>query len=613
MGVGGRVEGRTLAGECLVVAGIAVAIAAVVLSLWRARWGEPFNYGGDAPYYALLVRTIGRYGTYLTNPHLGWPFGLNLADYPEGGDNAHWVTLAGLQALTGSAITAINVFYVATFATAAASAHLALRILGIRRLTAVAAGLLFAFAPYHFARNESHLMLSSYAIVPVAVVLAVAVLHDHRLVLAPDRMRIAWRAPRTWAAFAAIVVMASSGSYYFVFGVMLISLAAVTRAITGRTLRPALTAAILVGLGLTTYVLNLLPSIIGRLVNGPNPAVATRSAVETELYGLRVAELFLPRDAHRVDALAALARRSHIHTALPSEAGQQLGLVGAVGLVILLTVLVARVVGITPRAGDAGGRLLSALSLFAGFCVLVGAIGSLSYLASAAGLRPIRAWNRISIVIEFCALAAVAVVIDRLASRAPGRPHLFRRAGILLPIAVLAVGLFDQTSPTDQPSYATIHQEFTSDRDFFQAVANALPAGTAVFELPYVPFPEGSRAGVGTYDQGRGFQFQPQLAWSYGFMAGRHPAYAAALERQPPEQWLAAVAAIGFRGIVVDNNGYAAGASNPCNDLTLLIHSRGVVSRDRRYTFFDLRAYAAQRATSPGELAAEAARALKGA
>jgi hypothetical protein len=46
-----------------------------------------------------------------------------------------------------------------------------------------------------------------------------------------------------------------------------------------------------------------------------------------------------------------------------------------------------------------------------------------------------------------------------------------------------------------------------------------------------------------------------------------------------------------------------------------LIHSDGLVSRDRRYTFFDLRTYAhtPQHTTTPGALAALAARALPGA
>jgi phosphoglycerol transferase len=265
-------------------------------------------------------------------------------------------------------------------------------------------------------------------------------------------------------------------------------------------------------------------------------------------------------------------------------------------------------------ADDAPRRLLDGLSLFVGVCLLVGSIGSLSYLASALGLRPIRAWNRISIVIEFCALAAVAVMIDRLPAVVAGRRRLLRGVAALVPVAVLAVGLLDQTSPADRPDYSAIHRQYTGDRDFFQAVADQLPAGTPVYQMPFVPFPEGSRPGVGSYDEGRAFVFQPQLAWSYGFMAGRHPAYPIALERQPPAQWLPAVTAIGFRGIVVDNDAYGTGTANPCGELARLTGDTGLVSRDRRYTFFDLRAYAGAiaRSTSPSALTGLAAQALRG-
>jgi hypothetical protein len=97
-------------------------------------------------------------------------------------------------------------------------------------------------------------------------------------------------------------------------------------------------------------------------------------------------------------------------------------------------------------------------------------------------------------------------------------------------------------------------------------------------------------------------------------MAGRHPAYPSALEQQPAEQWLATVAAIGFRGIVVDNDGYGAGATNPGGELAHLTRTVGLVSRDGRCTFFELRNYAGAiaRSTAPGALAGLAARALRG-
>src|SRR6478672_12044264 len=143
---------RVLAVEAGVVGLIAIVIAAVLLSVWNAHWHEPFAYDGDAMYYAMVVKTIGRYGTYLHNPHLGWPFGQNLADYPEGGDNLNWFSLAATQLVIGSTWTAMNLLYVASFGAVAATAHVVLRLLGVRRILAGVVALLFAFVPYHFAR-----------------------------------------------------------------------------------------------------------------------------------------------------------------------------------------------------------------------------------------------------------------------------------------------------------------------------------------------------------------------------------------------------------------------------------------------------------------------------
>jgi phosphoglycerol transferase len=130
---------RVLVAEGAAVGVLGVAIACVLLSVWRGHWSEPSVYDGDANFYSMVVRTIGRYGTYLHNPHLGWPFGQNLADMPQGADNAHWLVLTALQAATGSTAAAINIFYVLSFGTTAAAAHVVLRLVGVRRLIAAAA------------------------------------------------------------------------------------------------------------------------------------------------------------------------------------------------------------------------------------------------------------------------------------------------------------------------------------------------------------------------------------------------------------------------------------------------------------------------------------------
>ncbi len=605
---------RVLAVEAGVVGLIAIAIAAVLLSVWRAHWNEPFAYDGDAMYYAMVVKTIGRYGTYLHNPHLGWPYGQNLADFPEGGDNLNWFMLAMGQLVTGSAFAAMNLFYVASFGAVAAAAHAVLRKLGVRRVVAAAVALLYSFLPYHFFRNETHLQLSMYFMVPFAVLIALLLLSEEPPLTRTGedgRWHFAWRLRRTWLVLAAVVLLASGGAYYFVFAALLFAVAAVAGALSGGGWRPILAAAVLIGVGGGVFALNVAPSIVERVRHGTPPGVAVRTPTETELYGLRISQLYAPRENHRIGALARLADDSQGEV-VPSEGGQQLGVVGAIGLSIIVVVFVisALMRNATGWWARRTGRLLIGLGLLAVTSMLVAAISSYSLLLSAIGLREIRAWNRISIVIAFCALAAVAILVDRLADRLGKRNA--KRASVLaggLAVLLLAVGLFDQTSPADRPDYAAIHTRFASDEAFFQAVADRMPSGTPVFELPHIPFPETPpQGGTAAYDQARGFVFEPQLAWSFGFVRGRHPEYPLAFEGRPAREWLTDLAAIGFRGLVVDRHGYDDGAAALEQEISGVLDQPVLGSSDGRYGFFDLSTFADDARREMGD-AAMAARA----
>ena len=197
-------------------------------------------------------------------------------------------------------------------------------------------------------------------------------------------------------------------------------------------------------------------------------------------------------------------------------------------------------------------------------------------------------------MIAFCALAAVAVVADRLVDRAGARrrPAVAPFLAGAVAVVLLAVGLFDQTSPADRPDYAGIHRRFASDEAFFQAVADRLPAGTPVFELPHVPFPEVPPVhGTAAYDQARGFVFEPQLAWSFGFIRGRHPEYPFAFEGRPAKEWLTDLVAVGFQGLVIDRHGYADDGAALEQEVGAGAGAAGArPAADGRYGFFDLTA-----------------------
>jgi len=587
-----------MAGEAMVVAAGTVAIVAVHLRLWRAAWREPWVRGSDADFYLMLARSLGRNGSYLHNPNMGWPFGQHLADLPQGADNLHLAALRLLAAVTGGPGSAVNVFFVLTFAAVAFTSHLVLRRMGFTRVGAAAGAFVYAFAPYHFLRGEGHLLLSGYEMVPVGVLLALSLLDEPVPLLRAEGGRgIDLRSRRTWLVVVAAVALASTGPYYFVFSMMLVVVAAGIHALAARAWRPIASGALIVGVGVVAFAINVSPSLLNDLRHGTNDAVARRSPFETQVYGLKIFQLFVPREGHRIGLLARAADRSlGTQPFYQSESGQQLGVLGAVALVVILFAAARRLALRRGSASAGDSAMLDKLALLAIVCLLVGASGGLSFLVSAAGLRDIRAWNRISIVIAWLTVVAIAIAIDRggawLRRRWESRPAQARWAPAALAVLAVLIAYVDQGG-RDAPDYGRIHAGFASDSAFFATVHEDLGTGAAVFNLPYQPFPEAPpRVQLGEFDEAAGYIFQPGLKWSFGSMRGRHPDYPLVLQLLPVQEWMTSIAAIGFTGIVLDGAGYEDAERSTLDAQITSLVGPPIISADGRYHFYDLRAFA---------------------
>lgn len=612
-------------GEAVVVAVGTVAAVAVHMRLWRAAWDEPWVRGGDADFYLMLARGLGENGSYLHNPNLGWPFGQHLADLPHGADNLHLLALRLFAVLTGGPASAVNLFFIATFAAVAFVSHLVLRRLGFSRIASAAGAFVYAFTPYHFLRGTGHLLLSGYELIPVGVLIALAMFDEPLpLLRSAGRRGVDLRSRRTWLVVVAAIALASTGPYYFVFSMMLICLAAGYHALNGRVWRPLGSAAMIVAVSFVAFLVNVSPTLLNYLRHGANTAVAHRSPFETQLYGLKIYQMFVPREGHRIDVLQrgstrVLGRNVVFH----SESGQQLGLLAAVSLGVILVIGIGRLasrrsdaVGDGRPTGSANELLVGRLALFSIVCMLVGASGGFSFVLSAAGLREIRAWNRISVVIAWFAVIGLVMAMDRgsswLQRRWASRPRLARLTPIALAALVVVIAFVDQGGK-DTPPYEAIHAQYTIDSTFFATVRDRLGAGAAVFNLPYQPFPEAPpRRGVGEFELAAGYIFQPSLNWSFGYMRGREPDYPKVLETQPTTEWMTSIAAIGFTGIVVDRAGYTVEEWGVEESEIAALAGPATVSADGRYSFFDLRAFAADVRTQLGEagIKARAAEAL---
>ncbi|WP_146078135.1 hypothetical protein [Subtercola sp. Z020] len=586
----------------LLTAGVTALFTFFALDLDRAKIGVPWLYSGDALATADHFKTTLEQGWYEHNPNLGAPHGQNYNDFPVA-DNLHMIAAKVLGLFSGHWPVVLNLYYFLGFILAALAAYWFFRVCRMWQPIAVALSVLYALAPYHFIRGESHLFLASYYCVPLGLGLLVFLLRGERLWMSrPSRYR--WLGVLTGrGAFAVVSValLATSSTYYGVFFIILLVFTAVFVLVRDRDWRRFAGAA---AIGLVTVVvmlINMAPDVIFGWVNGPNPGGFFRNPDDSEVYALKLAQLLLPWAGNRITALSDLRAFYDRTFPLPSEQ-PALGLVGALGLVIALLVVAYMVISRrrpapepgTPAAVAAGHvetiRYVSLLTLVA---FLFSTIGGLSTLISFF-TTALRGWNRMSIVIAALCLVAFGLALQLLLSWAFRRlkfPRVvaFVTVGVVS-IGVLGVGYYDQT-PAVAADYPGITASYNADEAFFSALQQELPAGSDVFQLPYIPFPENLASnGLVTSDEIIPFLHSTTLNWSAGGIKGRPQSdWPYAVSEQPGPQLVKLAAASGMSGILVDTWAFDDKGAALSAELSTTLGEQPTVSSDGHWQFFDLR------------------------
>ncbi len=594
--------------EGLIVAGACLLCAAWALRLWHADLGVPLRYtaADDAKFYLMLVKGIIAHGSYLSNPSLGAPFGQHLYDLPQGADNLSLLFLRGLTSFSSNPALIVNVFYLLTYALTGVACHFVLRALALSAPVAAVISVLFSLLTYHFFRGESHLFLSAYYAVPLAAYLFLSLLTPTprfaRRTSPHPPARAAWVSSRSVATVALCAVIGSANLYYAIFALALLVSASAIAGIRRRR-RPACEGLLIVSLITLTLAVNLAPSIVYRFQHGTNAAVersAQADANSNQAFALSPLTLVLPAPGDRIAALRHITAR-YDHSVAPRYCESCYASLGAVGTIGFGWIGVGALSMLLGSAGWIGSRrLLPHAGLGVAVALAVGTVGGLGSLFEVFISPDIRAWNRISVVIAFFSLLAAALLLEGLL--APLRRRRFGPALVAGALAaVLAFGVYDQTTTAFVPAYAANARQWHSDQAYVAAIEAALPRGAAVFQLPYVPFPEGypqTRPSdqVATYatkyELLRGYLHSSTLRWSYGAAKGRNGDWAAALAGQPLPAVMAGAVAAGFDGVWVDPAGFEpAKAARVRSSLRALLGVNPLSSPDRDLWFFDLRPY----------------------
>lgn len=540
----------------------------------------------DAPDAVLLetwVKGIEDHGWYLTNPSLGAPGGMFMHDFPMA-DSLHFFVLKLLVAVTHSTAAATNLYYVLGFPVAAIAAAAMMRALGVSWPPAAVASVLYSLLPYHLIRIW-HLFLASYYLVPLAVLVAVW--------LNFDQLRWPWSRQtadaggrrRLYCSVLILLLTSGAGIYYAFFTCYLLLVGSVVGAIHGRLWRPAIIGAALVTLTATAVLVGFSPNLRYWRQNGPNLEVAHRAVDDTEHLGLKIGQLVLPTQQHRVPGLAKM-KWTYDNLPLSSNEKQfaTLGVVGTGGFLFLLALLL--------RHRQARGKWEEVCNCLASFniaCVLLGTIGGFGSLFSLLINPSIRAYNRISVFIALFALTAVAILLDRLRSWWLGKGG--RQWPVVAVCALVLIGgVIDQAGRGLVPDYAGLAVKCHGEAAFVEQIERHVKPGEMIFQLPYYKFPE-YLAGVPLcdYEFFRLYLHSHGLRFSYGAMKGRaEDLWQRAVSALPIEEQLRAMRERGFHAITVFRKGYPDHAVGLEASLTTLIGPPVVVSADGGISFFML-------------------------
>jgi phosphoglycerol transferase len=562
----------------LIGALVCFELASVLMSGWPKGLLPdikfPYIYKGDGLSHAWMAQRAIE-GWIFENPRSGYPFGSNFMDYP-GSDSGNLLVLKFLGLVTTDYHSALNLFFLLSFPTTFVASFCVLVSIGLNKTLSFSASFLFAFQSFHFTRLE-HVFYLWYFVIPLFYYVGFRIFFTPPFSIPKNFWQII-------SIFFCFIILASFGVYYTIFGIIILGTASLASWARNQTIKAVYPGAIAILFLIIGVIVNIGPNIFNKKINGPNPEVAIRSSVEAEIYGLKFMQLIMPRSQHRNSKLAAISDNYYNTAPLVNENHMaSLGLIGSIGYFILSFFLIAKL-----SSSNVDERM-SFLSLLIFILFMFGTIGGLGSLFSSTISSSIRGWNRISIFIAFGCLAGIFLFIQILVNR-----YFYKNKNaisIIFALVLCFFGLYDQTAKANVNLSLQTKKAFLQDRIFVQKIESSLPKGSAIYQLPYLKFPEGEPVNrVQIYDLVSGFIHSKNLKWSFGGMKGREgDLFYRALSIEPIEKQIEVIKKLGFGGIYIDRRGYLDSANLLIEKLTLLLKTPPTITReDGEVVFFKI-------------------------
>lgn len=554
--------------------------ASILMSGWPEgllpNISYPYFKGGDAEFANWGVQRLIE-GWIFNNPRSGYPFGSPFLDYPSS-DAGGFAILKILGMLSGKYYVALNLFFLLSFPLIAAVSFASFKALKINSWFSLSACLIYTFAPFHFLK-AGHIFYTWYFVVPIFFYIAFKIFYFQK---SSEGRQLHFK--DIFVLSLLLLITSSFGVYYALFGTIVIIISGIAGTLSKRSFKNltySIAAITVITLGV---IVNVSPSLIKNSAEGKNPEAVSRSIYGSEIYGFKIVQLLIPRPGHHFEPLSKVANFYNSSTPLVNEnIASSIGITGSLGLLILAGVLIKSLSG---RQVDTRLGLLTLIGIA---LVLFGTIGGLGSLFSLIVTSSIRGWNRISIFINYAAIAAFFIALQIFIDQRSKKWN-YKIAFPTITFILIIFSLYDQTTWACKSCNQSADTTFKMEKGFINELENILPKGSAIYQLPYMYFPENPGLNrLPDYEHAIGFSNSKDLRWSYGGIKGRKgDLFFRALAKEPIRKQVDVVKNLGFNAIYIDRRGFADNANVIVSELKHLLGNPIAVREDGEIVVFQI-------------------------
>jgi hypothetical protein len=524
--------------EVGLTAALSFVVSLVALSPTLSRLGDAWADGDMLSTYV----NVNNWGwlSFTSGNHYGYPLGMDLGIFPTL-DITQNIFAKVVSSLSGNPYLGINLLFVLSFPLIAVLAYCSIRLTGLRGPLAIALAVSFTFVPFHFGRGLGHTYLAMFYGAVAAVILA--------QLMGTGRLKVL-TGKKIAAVIPLVILAAWSGTYYAVFGLILMASAWLwlcAQQDSKRLNRQLLISATPI---VAMVVLLAIGTILSLLTARSDPAFATlgdRTPFESVIFAGILAMAILPAPMSKLALLADYnINVTDAFSAAPALENATLGNYGTwVTFGALIVIMVALFTRVRSHLGFLSMLLVVSILFFIPW--------GLNYLFAATITPQIRAWNRMVPIILLLVILLVATVAV----------HLKINSYAVLAIAVVIVGVTAVESAwpwraTYANTVTTTSEVSQAGSDYTNAINAALPQNCAILQLPATGYPEqGPLGNFNDYDHFWLSLNDSTKSWSYGAVKNtRAGAWMAQLPEVPGSEEIELLAQAGFCGIHLDTRAF---------------------------------------------------------